>query len=115
MSSRKINAIVIDSDNVEHNIQISEGLTLAEGIKNHGLDLECACGGALACSTCHVILEQDWHTLLSAPTEEEQDMLDLAFGLRQTSRLGCQIIISSDHEKIKCKLPSASRNIVSHN
>ena len=54
-----------------------------------------ACDGSLACSTCHVILEQSHYDALPPPEEEEEDMLDLAFGLTDTSRLGCQIKIDA--------------------
>ncbi|OLY79643.1 Adrenodoxin-like protein 1, mitochondrial [Smittium mucronatum] len=67
---------------------------------------ECSC----ACSTCHVILEPELYDQLEEPTDEEYDMLDLAFGLTETSRLGCQVKVSSLLENAKIKLPSATRN-----
>ncbi|OMJ10352.1 Adrenodoxin-like protein 1, mitochondrial [Smittium culicis] len=67
---------------------------------------ECSC----ACSTCHVILESELYDKLEEPTDEELDMLDLAFGLTETSRLGCQIQASKLLEGAKIKLPSATRN-----
>ena len=65
-----------------------------------------ACDGSLACSTCHLILEQDVYDALPAPDEEEEDMLDLAFELTDTSRLGCQIKVTKDLEGMVAKLPS---------
>ena len=62
----------------------------------HGIDLEGACEGSLACATCHVVVDPVWAPRLAAPTEDEEDMLDLAFGLQKTSRLGCQIVPLSD-------------------
>ena len=69
-----------------------------------------ACGGVCACSTCHVILEGKVYNNLPEPSEEEEDMLDLAFGLTSTSRLGCQIILDKSHEGMTIQLPSATRN-----
>jgi ferredoxin-2, mitochondrial len=69
-----------------------------------------ACGGVCACSTCHVILEQKVYDGLPEASEEEEDMLDLAFGLTATSRLGCQIILDKSHEGMTVQLPSATRN-----
>ncbi len=67
------------------------GLSVLEIAHRHGIDLEGACEGSLACSTCHVIVDPEWYEELDPATEEEEDMLDLAFGLTHTSRLGCQI------------------------
>ncbi len=69
-----------------------------------------ACGGVCACSTCHVILEPDIFNSLPEPSEEEEDMLDLAFGLTGTSRLGCQIKLEKRHDGMKVQLPAATRN-----
>ncbi len=79
--------------------------------KNH-VPLEGACEGSLACSTCHVIIEQEFYDKLTSASEDEEDMLDLAFGLTHTSRLGCQIIMSDALDGLKVKLPSATRNMM---
>ena len=77
---------------------------------NNGIDLEGACESSLACSTCHVILDDAIYDDLEEPCEEEEDLLDLAYGLTHTSRLGCQIKVSRDMEGMEVKLPSATRN-----
>ena len=77
----------------------------------HKVDIEGACEGSLACSTCHVIVDPDWYDLLKEATEDEEDMLDLAFGLTQTSRLGCQIIMTEELDGLTVRLPSATRNM----
>ena len=69
-----------------------------------------ACEGSLACSTCHVIVDPAWFKKLESPTEDEEDMLDLAFGLTQTSRLGCQIVMTDELDGLVVKLPAATRN-----
>jgi 2Fe-2S ferredoxin len=70
------------------------GLSVLEIAHKHGVDIEGACEGSLACSTCHVIVDPAWFGQAGAPTEDEEDMLDLAFGLTATSRLGCQIVMT---------------------
>ena len=78
----------------------------------YGLDMEGACEGNMACSTCHVIVDPDWSGKLSRPAEEEEDMLDLVYGLRRTSRLGCQIIMTAELDGLTLRLPSESRNLL---
>ena len=79
--------------------------------QSSGIELEGACEGVCACSTCHVILTSDIYDKLSEPSEDEEDMLDQAFGLTSTSRLGCQIKLNKqDHNDMLIKVPSATRN-----
>ncbi len=78
----------------------------------HSLDMEGACEGNMACSTCHVIVDPDWSGKLSCPAEEEEDMLDLVYGLRRTSRLGCQIIMTAELDGLTLRLPGESRNLL---
>jgi 2Fe-2S ferredoxin len=105
----KITFIVADGKEVE--IQAQEGLSVLEVAHQNNIDLEGACEGSLACSTCHVIVDDSFYKKLPVAEEAEEDMLDLAFGLTPTSRLGCQIIVSKDIDGIKFKLPLATRNI----
>ena len=77
--------------------------------KNH-VELEGACEGSLACSTCHVIVEPDFFERLPEPEEEEEDMLDLAFGLTATSRLGCQLRVTEELDGLRVRLPGGSNN-----
>jgi ferredoxin len=80
-------------------VQAMTGLTLTDvakfgdgaGASELGDALECACAGIMACSTCHVVIDPDWFDKVGEPCEDEQDMLDLAYAPRCTSRLGCQI------------------------
>ena len=78
---------------------------------NNGIDLEGACEGSLACSTCHIVVEKSFFDSLPEPSEEEEDMLDLAFGLTHTSRLGCQIIVDEKLDGMKVTIPSGTRNM----
>ena len=65
----------------------------------------------MACSTCHVIVEKKWYCKLEEASEDEEDMLDLAFGLTRTSRLGCQIEITEELDGLVVLLPKELRNI----
>lgn len=76
------------------------------------IDIEGACEGSLACSTCHVIVDREHFGRLPEATEEEDDMLDLAFGLTMTSRLGCQIVLSEDLDGLVVRLPAETRNMM---
>jgi 2Fe-2S ferredoxin len=89
------------------------GLSVLEIAHRHDIDLEGACEGSLACSTCHVIIDAEWYDQLDPATEEEEDMLDLAFGLTRTSRLGCQIRMTEELDGLVVTLPSATRNMMS--
>lgn len=84
---------------------VEHGKTLLEAAHANEVDLEGACDGSLACSTCHLILEQELYDQLPPPEEEELDMLDLAFGLTDTSRLGCQLKVGPEFEGAKFTLP----------
>lgn len=74
--------------------------------------LEGACEGVMACSTCHVIVDPEWYDVLQTATEDEEDMLDLAFGLTHTSRLGCQIKMTEELDGLEVSLPTATRNMM---
>ena len=87
-----------------------EGESLLEVAHNNGIDLEGACEASLACSTCHVILDEPVYEALEEPCEEEEDLLDLAYGLTHTSRLGCQIFVTREMKEMNVRLPSATRN-----
>lgn len=93
-------------------VEAPVGLSVLEIAHRNDIDLEGACEGSLACSTCHVVVEPKWFDELDDPTEEEEDMLDLAFGLTHTSRLGCQIKMSEDLDGLVVTLPSATRNMM---
>lgn len=74
--------------------------------------MEGACGGSCACSTCHVIIaDEDYYDKMPEPEDDENDMLDLAFGLTETSRLGCQVVMTKELDGLTVKLPSMTRNL----
>jgi 2Fe-2S ferredoxin len=102
----------IKTDGTRVEVEAPLGLSVLEIAHRNNLDLEGACEGSLACSTCHVIVDQEWYDLLKEPTEDEEDMLDLAFGLTHTSRLGCQIIMTEELDGLTVRLPTGTRNMM---
>ncbi len=100
----------IDRDGSRREVEAPLGLSVLEIAHKHGVDIEGACEGSLACSTCHVIVDPAWYGKLSEATEDEEDMLDLAFDLQETSRLGCQIIMTEALDGLVVRLPSGTRN-----
>jgi 2Fe-2S ferredoxin len=100
----------IERDGTRREVEAPLGLSVLEIAHRHGIDIEGACEGSLACSTCHVIVDAAWYPKLAEATEDEEDMLDLAFGLTETSRLGCQIIITEALDGLTVRLPAATRN-----
>ena len=88
------------------------GLSVLEIAHRNHVDIEGACEGSLACSTCHVIVDPEWYDVLEGASEDEEDMLDLAFGLTHTSRLGCQIKMTDELDGLTVTLPTATRNMM---
>ncbi|XP_019155446.1 PREDICTED: adrenodoxin-like protein 2, mitochondrial isoform X2 [Ipomoea nil] len=108
---QKISVTFVDKDGEEHHIKVPLGMSMLEAAHQNDIDLEGACEGSLACSTCHVIvMDVDYYNKLEDPSDEENDMLDLAFGLTETSRLGCQIVAKPELDGIRLALPAATRN-----
>jgi ferredoxin, 2Fe-2S len=102
--------IFIERDGNRREVDAPLGDSVLQVARQHDIDIEGACEGSLACSTCHVIVDPDWYDLLKEPSEDEDDMLDLAFNLTKTSRLGCQIIITEELDGLTVQLPAATRN-----
>jgi len=100
----------ISPDGQRHLVDAPLGLSVMEIAHRHEIELEGACEGSLACSTCHVVVAPDWYELLTEASEEEEDMLDLAFGLSKTSRLGCQIRMTEELDGLVVTLPAGTRN-----
>lgn len=100
----------IERNGEQREVDAPVGLSVMEVAHKYDIDIEGACEGSLACSTCHVIVDPAWFGKLSTPSEDEEDMLDLAFGLEKTSRLGCQIVMSEALDGLVVRLPAATRN-----
>jgi 2Fe-2S ferredoxin len=104
--------VFIERDGTRKEVEAPNGLSVLEIAHRNNIDIEGACEGSLACSTCHVIVEASWFEKLEEASEDEEDMLDLAFGLSATSRLGCQIIMSDELDGLTVNLPNETRNML---
>ena len=99
------------SSDTELTVEAKVGETMLQTAQRNDIDLEGACEGVCACSTCHIIFtDDDIFDSLEEASEEEEDMLDMAFGLTTTSRLGCQVTVSKDMDGMTVRLPNATRN-----
>lgn len=93
-------------------IDAASGFTILEIAHQNGVDIEGACEGSMACSTCHVIVDKADYDRLPRASDEEEDLLDLAYGLTATSRLGCQIVLTDKLDGLTVRLPSATHNML---
>lgn len=104
--------IFINRDGSRVEVEAPAGLSILEIARDNDIDIEGACEGSLACSTCHVIVAPADFPRLPAASEDEEDMLDLAFGLTTTSRLGCQIIMDETLDGLTVTLPAETYNLM---
>lgn len=95
----------------EKTVTAYEGQNLLEVAIEHDLPIEGACAGSCACSTCHMYLQEEDMDKFPEPTDEENDMLDLAFFPQTTSRLGCQLKVKKTMDGLRVELPRATRNM----
>lgn len=99
---------VTDQDGKEHALEGIEGWRVMEIIKDYGLPIKAECGGACACATCHVYVDEAWIDKLYPMHDEEQDLLDTAPDVKDNSRLSCQIIMSEAFDGLKLTLAPGS-------
>jgi 2Fe-2S ferredoxin len=93
-------------------VEAKTGQSLLTVAHENNIDIEGACEGAMACSTCHVIVDEKFYDFLPPASADEEDLLDMAYGLAATSRLCCQIIVSDDLDGMTLKLPAATHNLL---
>jgi len=97
----------IEHTGKSHTIDVPDGLTVMEGaVQNNIPGIDADCGGACACATCHVYVDENWFDKLNKIEDTERDMLDVAFEPNKFSRLGCQITVSDDLNGLVVKMPS---------
>ena len=100
------------------NVEAYVGMSIADAAQGGSGKLqlseyiECACSGVMACSTCHVIVDEKWKNKVEPPEEAEQDMLDLAYGSGPNSRLGCQLILDVEHNGMIIHIPEGVNNMM---
>ena len=97
----------IEHNGTEHVVEVANGLTVMEGARDNNIPgIEADCGGACACSTCHVYVHPDWVAKLPAKEDMEEDMLDLAFQPDPArSRLTCQLRVSDVLDGLVVQMP----------
>jgi len=101
-----VNVIFKYSDGKEKAIDIPDGLSIMEGaIKNNIEGIDADCGGACACATCHVYIDDAFKEKFEEPSASEEDMLDFAFNVKDSSRLCCQVCVTSDHDGLIVHVP----------
>ena len=99
--------IYIENNNKSHTINVENGLTVMEGaVQNDIPGIDADCGGACACATCHVYVDEKWFDKLPKIEDAEQDMLDVAFEPNKFSRLGCQLTVTDELDGLVVKMPS---------
>jgi 2Fe-2S ferredoxin len=92
-------------DGSHRSLDAAPGVTLLDVARLHDLSIEGACGGAMACATCHVVVDATWFERLPEASAEEEDMLDLAAEVQATSRLGCQIRLTAALDGLTVRVP----------
>lgn len=102
----------IEPGGVRREVEARVGDTLLDVAHRHGIDIEGACEGCMACATCHVIVEPAFFDLLEDPSDEEEEMLDLAPGVTETSRLGCQVVMTEVLDGLVVRLPVVVNNLL---
>ena len=95
----------IKTDGSAHDLDVATGISIMEAGRDANMGLEGTCGGSLSCATCHVVFSSDDFARVGAPSEDELDMLDLAFNVTETSRLGCQIKITDELDGLTATVP----------
>jgi len=94
----------IEKNGTRRACDFATGETILTVARRNKLDLEGSCDGAMACSTCHVIVDKDWFPRLPKARTEENAILDLAAGVTRTSRLGCQIVLTNELDGLTVKI-----------
>lgn len=96
----------IESNGTSHEVEAEAGMTVMEAaVKNSVPGIEAECGGACSCATCHVYVNDEWREKTGQPDEMEEDMLDFAFDVRESSRLSCQIKVSDELDGLVVTVP----------
>lgn len=119
LPTRKYNLRIVDEAGVEHVVEVDPAKipygdhgqpgSILDICMAHGIELDHACGGVCACSTCHVIVKEGADSC-NESTEDEEDQLEEAYGLTAQSRLGCQCVPNGTKD-VKIVIPSWNRNL----
>ena len=96
--------IITNRDGKKQEIDADPNFTLMEAIRDKGFDIEASCGGCCACATCHVYIDEKWITKVTKLNDDEESMLDLAFDVKDNSRLSCQIELSDELDGLELEI-----------
>lgn len=98
----------IQHDGSKQTVDAPIGITVMEAAKiNDVPGIEAECGGACSCATCHVYITEEWREKVGKPNDVEEDMLDIAFDVREESRLSCQIKVTTELDGLVVKVPES--------
>jgi 2Fe-2S ferredoxin len=98
----------VEHNGAEHVIDVKNGLSVMEGaVKNNIPGIDADCGGACACATCHVYVDESWLDKTGDRSAMEESMLDFAEGVEPNSRLSCQIKVSDELDGLKVTMPES--------
>ena len=96
----------IDPAGTARTVEAEPGSTVMETAIKHGIPgIEAECGGACACATCHVYVDEAWRATVGGPSPMEEDMLDFGFDVRPSSRLSCQIKVTDALDGLVVSVP----------
>ena len=96
----------IENNGKSHSVDVADGLTVMEGaVQNNIPGIDADCGGGMACATCHVYVKDEWFDKINKKSEGEDDMIDQAYEPKKSSRLSCQIQVSSEIDGLEVNLP----------
>ena len=108
-----ISVTFIRPDGSRTSLKASQGKTLYDAVIDNNVDIDGfgACEGTLCCTTCHLIFKQSDYEKIGEPRDEELDMLDLAYGLTDTSRLGCQVVLKKELDPLEVQVPASINDV----
>lgn len=98
-------------DGGQREVKVATGTTVLEAAQANDLPVAGTCGGSMVCATCHVMINADDRTKLPPPSEDEEDTLDLAFGVTADSRLGCQIRLTDAMDGVRIRFTSTMHTV----
>lgn len=112
-ASSKVTVTFSKPDGKRSTVKVEEGKSLYDAVIDNNVDIDGfgACEGTLCCTTCHLIFKQSDYEKVGEPSDEELDMLDLAYGLTDTSRLGCQVILKKNLDPLDVQVPASINDI----
>ena len=98
----------VEHDGTEHVLDLKPGLSLMEGaVKNNVPGIDADCGGACACATCHIYVDEAWRETIGPPLDIAQSMLEFAENVEPSSRLSCQVKVSDALDGLIVRLPAS--------